>query len=92
MTLPREVGNPDRDFPRRRLGTVHEAAVALALPLSTTYELVRQKRLPGVVRVGRRIRIDLEKLDRWIERGCEAATGEDQPAQNLSEGGEGSRG
>ena len=54
---------------QRRLGTMRDAAAALAIPLSSAYELARENRLPGVVRVGRLVRIDLEQLAAWIDVG-----------------------
>ena len=49
------------------------------LPLSTLYDLARASPpgLPGVVRVGRRVLVDLAKVEAWIDRGG-GGTGGDQ--------------
>ena len=48
------------------------------LPLSTIYDLARASppKLPGVVRIGRRVLVDLGKLEQWIDAGGEARSGE----------------
>ena len=54
---------------RRRLGTINEVADILAVRSSTAYDLARQNRIPGVVRMGRLVRVDLDVLDDWIAEG-----------------------
>lgn len=59
---------------RRRLVPLSDPAVRALTgptPLSTLYELARRDppELPGVVRVGRRVLVDVKKLDAWIEAG-----------------------
>jgi hypothetical protein len=59
---------------RRRLVPIRDPVVRELTghtPLSTLYELARYDppRLAGVVRVGRRVLIDVEKLESWIEAG-----------------------
>jgi excisionase family DNA binding protein len=39
------------------------------IPLPTIYELARTNRIGGVVRIGRTIRFDPEKLEQWIANG-----------------------
>jgi|HubBroStandDraft_1064217.scaffolds.fasta_scaffold442089_1 excisionase family DNA binding protein len=47
-----------------------EAARKLNYPLASFYRLIRDKRMPGVVRLGpKSIRIDAEKLQKWIDNG-----------------------
>jgi excisionase family DNA binding protein len=41
----------------------------LPLPKSSLYDLARYGRMPGVVRVGRRLLFDLDTLDDWIAAG-----------------------
>ena len=55
--------------PRRRLGTVDDVLAVLPLARSSLYDHVRAGRLPGVVRVGRRLLYDLDELDRWLDAG-----------------------
>ena len=50
-------------------------AARLNLPKSTIYEMARQKRIDGVVRAGRRILFDLDKVDAWIDEGGQALAG-----------------
>jgi excisionase family DNA binding protein len=33
------------------------------------YELMRERRVPGVVRIGRQLRIDPEAVEAWIQDG-----------------------
>ena len=56
----------DQSHPRRRLGTINDVLKVLPLPRSSLYDLARYDRIPGVVRVGRRIFFDLDVLDEWI--------------------------
>ena len=67
MSLASSVRPNER--PRRRLGTVDDVLAMLPLPRSTFYDHVRAGRLPGVVRVGRRLLFDLDELDRWLDAG-----------------------
>ena len=55
--------------PRRRLGTVDDVLALLPLARSSLYDHVRAGRLPGVVRVGRRLFFDLDELARWLDAG-----------------------
>jgi excisionase family DNA binding protein len=72
-TVAQDV-NPNREsrVARRRLGSVRIVAAILAVPLSTAYALVRSGRLPGVCRIGRRIRVDLAELESWVAAGGDA--------------------
>jgi len=49
--------------------TVAEAAEILKLKKWRVYELCRQDAIPGVVRIGRQIRIQRTKLAAFIEGG-----------------------
>lgn len=60
---------PDHRPQRRRLGTVDDVLAVLPLPKSSLYDLARYGRMPGVVRVGRRLLFDLDVLDTWIGEG-----------------------
>ncbi|MGA8595085.1 MAG: helix-turn-helix domain-containing protein [Bryobacteraceae bacterium] len=54
------------DVAPRRLLSVQEAAVYLALSEREVYNMIANKELTGVRR-GRRIMIDLRDIERWIE-------------------------
>ena len=55
---------PHDDF---ELLTVREGATLLRLPVSSVYELVRNRRLP-FVRIGRRIFFVRGELIRWVRQ------------------------
>jgi len=57
-----------------RLLRIEEACKILAIPIQTGYALAREKILP-VVRVGRNIRIDPDKLKEWIDQGGKGFAG-----------------
>lgn len=50
---------------------VGDVAALMNIPASTVYELVRQQRIGGVVRVGRHVRFERDKLERWLKDGGE---------------------
>lgn len=50
---------------------VPEVAQLMGVPESTVYDLVRQKRIVGIVRFGRHIRFDRGKFESWLEQGGE---------------------
>jgi excisionase family DNA binding protein len=54
------------DVSPRRLLTVQEASVYVALSEREIYNTIANKELPGV-RHGRRLMIDLRDLEHWIE-------------------------
>jgi excisionase family DNA binding protein len=51
----------------RLLLRVEEAAEQLSMGRSKTYQLVRSGQLPGVIRLGKSLRISAEALRQWIE-------------------------
>ena len=58
--------------------TVDEAAAFLRLNRKTLYDAVRAGELPGVVRVGRSIRIGRDALLGWLQGNGGPALGEDR--------------
>jgi excisionase family DNA binding protein len=58
--------------------TVDEAARLLRVNRKTLYEAVRAGEVPGVVRVGRSIRIGREALLRWMEGNGSPALGDER--------------
>lgn len=59
----------------RKLLTAEAVAERLDVPKSTIYEAARQNRIGGVVRLGRVLRFDPDKLEAWLESGDEALPG-----------------
>ena len=55
--------------PRRRLGTIDELREIIPLARNSLYDAARYGRMPGVVRVGRRVLFDLDVVDAWIASG-----------------------
>jgi len=49
----------------------------LALPLTSLYDHARARKIPGVVRIGRRVLFDLDKLESWLDAGGEYAEAEE---------------
>ncbi len=58
--------------------TVDEAARLLRVNRKTLYEAIRAGEVPGVVRVGRSIRIGRDALLRWMEGNGSPALGADR--------------
>ncbi|MGE5610361.1 MAG: helix-turn-helix domain-containing protein [Bacillota bacterium] len=54
----------------RQLGTVKAGALRLNVGEKTVRRLIDAGKLPGICRLGRLIRIDLDILDQWIAEGC----------------------
>lgn len=53
-----------------RLGSVKAAATILGVAEKTIRRLIDAGKLPGVCRIGRLIRIDLQILDLWVSQSC----------------------
>jgi excisionase family DNA binding protein len=49
-----------------------EVAALIDTSLPRAYELVRQGIIPGVVRLGRQIRVNPDVLSEWMTRGSES--------------------
>lgn len=56
---------------RRRLAKAKDVAAYLGLPLSTLYDRARTDPplVPGVVRIGRLLRFDLDQVEEWVDAG-----------------------
>jgi hypothetical protein len=48
---------------------IRDVASIMDVPLQRAYELARIGMIPGVVRIGRQIRVDPEKLQEFIDGG-----------------------
>lgn len=53
--------------------TVDEVADLLRVDRKTVYEAIRRRELPGVVRVGRAIRVSRVALEAWLASGFSCA-------------------
>ncbi len=62
----REVGEP-------LLLTTVEAARALRISRSRMYELLSRNEIPGVVRIGRSVRISRRELEMWVAEQVRSA-------------------
>ena len=60
---------------QKKLLPIPEVAQVLDVPAPRVYDLVRQGILPGVVRLGRQIKVDQDQLWEFIERGGQALPG-----------------
>lgn len=58
---------------RRRLATAKQLSKHLGMSLTSVYDNTRLGRLPGAIKIGRRILYDLEKLDAWLDAGGQYA-------------------
>jgi predicted DNA-binding transcriptional regulator AlpA len=59
------------DRPRRRLGTIDDLRAVIPLARNSLYDAARLGKLPGVVKVGRRVLFDLDVIDAWLDAGGE---------------------
>ena len=50
----------------KRLLNIKEASEYLGIPTKSLYKLVWQRRIP-FVKIGKALRFDKERLDKWIE-------------------------
>ena len=50
-------------------GSVADVCRLVPVPRSSIYDLARAGRIPGVVRVGRRLLFDMYVVRRWLEAG-----------------------
>jgi excisionase family DNA binding protein len=64
-----EGAPPSRRFPGAELLTIQEVAIVLRTSASAVYALISRGRLPGVVRVGRRVLVRRATLEDFIEQG-----------------------
>ena len=56
----------------RKLLSVKAISERCDIPESTVYEMARQNRIGGVVRLGRKLRFDPDKFEAWLDAGGEA--------------------
>lgn len=53
----------------REIITADEAAAFLRVDRKTLYEAIRQRQIPGVIRIGRCVRLHRDTLLTWIHGG-----------------------
>jgi excisionase family DNA binding protein len=63
---------PHSTAPMSKLVRVGYLAERLDKPESSIYLMVKEGRIPGVVRLGRTIRFKLDEVESWIEAGGES--------------------
>ncbi len=62
----------DSTAPTSKLVRVGYLAERLDKPRSSIYLMVKENRIPGVVRLGQSIRFKLAEVESWIEAGGES--------------------
>lgn len=66
---PAPVKQPTSEVRRRTLVSAKDVSNLLGVPVTSLYDLTRAGRIPGVVRIGHRIRYDLDVLNEWLDAG-----------------------
>lgn len=69
----------------RLLLRVEEASDLCALGRSKLYELIRANELPGVVRIGKSVRISRVALEAWINERAAVATSDNGSEEDTDE-------
>lgn len=59
--------------PERTMLTVPQAAEYLGIKNTKAYELAARNELPGLVRIGRLVKVHKPTLDRWLEEQAAGA-------------------
>jgi len=60
---------PSHTLPRKRYWDVPYLAALTDSKESTIYSQARKRRIPGVVKVGRLVRFDADKVQAWLDAG-----------------------
>lgn len=63
------------DTKTRPLGRVKDLAARFDVPLHRGYEIAREGKVPGIVRIGRQIRVDMDAVEEWIAEGGDGREG-----------------
>ncbi len=72
-----------------KLLKVPETAAILRVTTQRAYEMLRGGTVPGVVRLGRQVRVDARKLEAWIAAGGQPLLGGWRRVPESLEGGVG---
>lgn len=67
---------PTAPIAERTLLTVPEAAEYLGIRNTKAYEMAARNELPGLVRIGRLVKVHKPTLDRWLEEQAASAVSE----------------
>jgi excisionase family DNA binding protein len=59
-----------QDLGEDRLLTADEVGILLRISRKAVYALIERQQLPGVRRIGRRVRIDRRELLDWLDHTC----------------------
>lgn len=59
----------DRDEPPNEVMTVDELAARLRVTRGSIYGLVQRRKIPGVIHLGRSIRISRAAIEKWLTEG-----------------------
>lgn len=59
-----------QDLGEDRLLTADEVGTLLRISRKAVYALIERQQLPGVRRIGRRVRIDRRELLDWLDHTC----------------------
>jgi len=60
---------------QKQLMTIQEAALYLGLSVHTLYAWTSQRKIP-FVKLGNRVRFDVEQLNRWIDKNRVSVVGD----------------
>jgi predicted DNA-binding transcriptional regulator AlpA len=63
-------------MPKEELLTAQELADFLRIPVWSAWRLGRERRVPGVVRVGRFLRFERAAIEAWVAQGGSLADSE----------------
>ena len=69
MTSPSQLGPPVRDPPPATY-KVGQAAEIAQISVRQLWRLIDAGKVPGIIRLGRIVRLSKKQFDDWIERGC----------------------
>ena len=50
----------------KKMLTPKDVAAWLSIPLSTVYDYLHDGTLPGMIKIGRLVRVDAAKLEQWL--------------------------
>jgi excisionase family DNA binding protein len=59
--------------PEKLLLRLGEAAVILSLSRAKTYQMAKDGQIPGVIRMGKSVRVSAAALQAWVKELAEAA-------------------
>ena len=57
------------NIPELHIGTAEDVSALTKMKRSTIYQLAREKRIDGIIRIGRSVRFDMQRVRAWLEQG-----------------------